>query len=121
MRPELQHVLGQEFPLLYQDVNIECGDGWFDLLKELSKKLYPLMEKSRMTSNEFDVFPYVDHVFEDYGSLRFYMVNPTDDMKNLIYDTEDRSQEICEICGEIGKIDFSKYWLEARCKTCRKP
>ncbi len=119
MTPELQKKLVQEFPLLYEDINLECGNGWYDLIHGLSEKLYPLMIASRMTVNEYDVYPSVAQVKEKYGSLRFYMNVATDEMMDLIFEAEDRSQEICEICGQEGNINHSKYWLEARCKTCR--
>jgi hypothetical protein len=121
MRAQLQHALVKEFPLLYEDSSIECGDGWFYLIRDLSKKLYPLIEKARMTSNEFDIYPTVSQVKEKYGTLRFYMYSSTDEMNDLIYIAEDQSPYICELCGEAGTIDESKCWLECRCKTCRKP
>lgn len=120
MSPEKQAILYHDFPLLFEDVNFECGDGWYELIRELSTKLSPLVEKSRMTCNEYDIYPSVEQVNESYGSLRFCMGNPTDEMQDLIHEAEDHSQDICELCGEEGNIDFSKYWVVTRCKTCSR-
>jgi hypothetical protein len=56
MKAELQEKLFKEFPLLYGDRNkpmaqtcmcwgIATGDGWFDIIYELSSKLEPLIQK----------------------------------------------------------------------------
>lgn len=58
MNKELQDKLFKEFPLLYGDRNkpmthtamcwgLSCDDGWYDLIRDLSSKLEPLIEKIR--------------------------------------------------------------------------
>lgn len=58
MKKELELQLKKEFPNLYSDLygdcrttcmawGFECGDGWFQLLYDLSSKLEPLVKKER--------------------------------------------------------------------------
>ena len=56
MKRELEEQLTKKYPLLYRDIyknprstcmafGCDCGNGWYDLLDELSSKLEPLIEK----------------------------------------------------------------------------
>jgi hypothetical protein len=119
MSPELQKKLVQQFPLLYEDINFEFGDGWYDLILDLSKKIYPLIQECHQTKNEYDVYPTAIQVKEKYGTLHFYMNVTTDAIADLISEAEEASDEICELCGEPGCVDYNVYWLEARCPKCR--
>jgi len=125
MREELEKKLFDEFPLLYNrsestSFGFECGDGWYEIIRELSKKLYPLVEVSHTIPNELDMYPTASQVKEKFGELRFYMNSATDDMYDLINHYEDVSGKVCEVCGSPGGIDYSEKWLSARCFEHRK-
>ena len=58
MKKESQQKLYDEFPLLYENRRssmrescmywgIACGEGWYDILYDLSSKLHPMIEKIR--------------------------------------------------------------------------
>lgn len=54
-----------------------------------------------------------------YGGLRFYMTHGTDEIFELIDEAEDKSYEICELCGEKGKPrDIG--WIWTLCDKCHK-
>lgn len=95
---------------------IECGDGWFDLIDQLSAKLEPLIEEANKL-DEFGV--YVCQVKEKFGTLRFYLSSGTDEMYKLIDDAEERSAKTCELCGADGEI-LGDGWLSCRCENCAK-
>lgn len=127
MKRELDEKLFNDFPLLYDkraDVRsscmafgFECGDGWYQLIRELSEKLYPLVTSYQCIEGE--VAPRVVQVKEKYGTLRFYMDCSTEEMDDIIHEYEDRSCEICETCGKPGELDQNTCWLSTVCEEHR--
>ena len=116
MNEENTEYLYNNFTSLYMDLycpspkysnmffGVEVGDGWFELIKELSAKLNPLGVVA-------------SQVKEKYGTLRFYVYHGTDEAFDLIDEAEDKSATICELCGEPGKL-YSEGWCVTRCKEC---
>ena len=109
MNKDLDNRLTTYFPLLYVDRNgcktktamcygFACGDGWFDLIFELSEKLESIIKKTNYTSSNQ---PKAVQVKQKFGTLRFYMVNETDEMRDLIREAERRSKSICHLCGAV--------------------
>lgn len=129
MKSKLQESLRKDFPLLYEgevgkkgviiSFEFECGDGWYELLKELSKKLYPLIEESRKVPNEFGFYSKATQVKEKFGGLRFYMTTASDEMHDIIDEFEALSTKTCEICGDPGSIDSSRNVLQCLCPKHR--
>lgn len=117
MRFEKQNELRDLFPDLYSTLNwgFECGEGWFELLKDLSHSLTELIHKE---PRDQDLSISATQVKEKYGTLRFYMTCSTADMDKLIEEAEHKSAHICEICGEPGKMN-SGPWYEVRCERCK--
>jgi hypothetical protein len=102
-----------ECPKLYQQgMYFECGPGWADLIYKLSVKIEKILENS--SDNKL---MYATQVKEKYGSLRFYMSSATDEIYDLITDSEDLSGQICENCGEIGEMRGPK-WFNVLCDAC---
>jgi len=118
----------KECPNLYRNgMCFECGEGWYDLIRDLSLKLEDLIVDNPYTSasellptEETGFLPsfYAVQVKEKFGTLRFYMSTETDEMEDLIEKAEFKSESICEICGKTGVLDTSG-WCEVRCATCR--
>jgi hypothetical protein len=76
MKEELEKLLVKTYPCLYRDYGgdmrqtcmhwgFACGDGWFDIINDLSRKINVLM----ITDN---VYVVADQVKEKFGGLRFY-------------------------------------------------
>jgi|SRR5215510_3577356 len=114
---ELQEKLVNHFPKLYKfSKSFDCGNGWFDLIWELSKKLEELIEPwIEEGSNS-----YATQVKEKYGTLRFYMSCETEEMSSLIAESEKKSSETCEVCGNPGTLDGVTYWLATHCEEHRR-
>jgi len=115
MKQELEEKLVKEFPKLYADYKgdprqtcmafgFECGDGWYELIYNLSKVL-----EGKTTAVQ---------VKEKFGGLRFYVTAVTDEIEQAINDAEERSYKICERCGKPGKPD-NFGWIRTLCEECR--
>lgn len=127
MKEELDKKLVESFPNLYADrhasMQVTCmcwgfpGDGWFDLLWELSKKLellillLPEEQRKEMKASQ---------VKEKFGGLRFYMTLYNEDFQALIREAENKSYTICEECGKPGQL-IRAGWLYTSCRDCAKP
>ena len=139
MKIELEKNLVEKYPDLYKDYGgdpkttcmawgFECGDGWYDLIDELS----------------FLVAPYgvvAIQVKEKFGGFRFYYRGPSgmsdedsETVEKIVDEYEERSYHICEICGEPGTLSsefaeckdcqywqgnkYNELWMYVRCTEC---
>lgn len=119
MRKELDEKLCNEFPGLYKERGLSpqqtcmcwgfmCGDGWYDIIYDLSKKI-----------TELDPKCVAIQVKEKFGSLHFYVGETTSEVHDAVNEAELKSTSICEQCGEPGVIG-GKFWLKCLCVKCRE-
>lgn len=114
------------YPKLYKQYNLppeetcmcwgfECGDGWFNIINELSDKIEALNNTPEFEETPIEAV----QVKEKYGSLRFYVdwVTP-ENVYDWIEETEKASETICEACGKNGKIKRIHGWLKCICEDC---
>lgn len=124
MKPELDAKLCEQFPLLYKNRNASrggsnmrfgfcVGDGWFQIIYDLSAKLEPLIQQHDGLNH-----PVASQVKEKFGGLRFYMDNATDEMNKYIAEAEELAGKTCEICGRPGTRGGSG-WIKTKCDECR--
>jgi hypothetical protein len=99
----------------------ECGDGWFNVLKELIEQIRDICVENCINDETDDNFPIVTQVKEKYGSLRFYMNSVNDEISSVIEVAEDKSRETCELCGKAGHMVCNNRWYMVRCDECFKP
>ena len=129
MREELDKKLVKAFPLLYGDRNAPMqstsmccgfpGDGWFDIIWDLSSKLEPLIQKFIDESQDTELYPKASQVKEKFGGLRFYMTCGTDEIYGLIEEAEALSLKTCEVCGKPGEVR-SGGWIHTHCDYCHE-
>jgi hypothetical protein len=126
MKKELDDKLVESFPNLYADRHASMqetcmcwgfpGDGWFDLIFELSKKLelmillLPEEQRKEMKASQ---------VKEKFGGLRFYMTLYNEEFEALIREAQSKSFHICEECGKPGQL-IRAGWLYVSCKEHAK-
>lgn len=104
-----------KYPLLYSHCTyFECGDGWYDIINELSKKIERLLEKTPKEEREQC---YAIQIKEKFGGLRFYMSSMTDEIDNLITEAETLSLKTCELCGKPGELRKGG-WVTVKCEEC---
>lgn len=125
MSPELDEKLCMRFPLLYADRHasmkttcmcwgFECGDGWYELIKNLSLKLERVIESLPADQREHYR---ASQVKEKFGSLRVYLTASTEEMEDCILEAEEESARTCEDCGAPGELR-SGGWLRTLCDSC---
>lgn len=131
MSPELEKNLKEQFPLLYVDLHnstpqtscmfwgIETGDGWYQLIYELSEKLELLIERWVEQNPNAVYIPKATQVKEKYGVLRFYHTIPYEEAEVYINKAEEASAKVCEDCGKEGEMSDGG-WMSVRCEGCRR-
>ncbi len=108
----------EDFPVLYRGVDLpisqnlmafgfECGDGWFDLIYNLSNKI---------AKSNNDVL--ATQVKEKFGTLRFYICGGDDEVYKAIDEAEHKSGETCEECGKPGVLCHTGGWVKTICSKC---
>ncbi len=88
----------------------QIGEGWFDLVRQLDKDIAALAPDY-----------IVDQVKEKFGGLRYYVSNlpvtESQEIYGLISVAEDKSNTICDVCGEPAETAAYDYFVTTRCKN----
>ena len=130
MDPAKDKTLCEKYPNLYRDRHksmhetcmcwgFTCGDGWYDLIDDLSAKLEAEIVKLKENGTATDVLPVAAQVKEKFGGLRIYVDFATEEMYDMIDEAEKKSYTICEECGAEGKVR-SGGWIRTLCDDCDK-
>jgi len=128
MRKDLDEQLCREFPNLYRNRNgsmretcmcwgFDVGEGWFQLIYDLSKKLEAEILKQPEEERQYYC---ASQVKEKYAGLRFYMEGSTNEMEELIQKAEEKSGKTCEICGAPGEVRVHHGWYYTSCEEHEK-
>ena len=92
--------------------DFECGNGWFDLLWQLSAQL----EAALAVLPEAEGGAYAPaNIKEKFGELRFYMTRYTPEMAHAIRWAEGQSIQTCEECGKPGVRLEAEGMIRTRC------
>lgn len=86
---------------------IECGDGWYDLLREAC---YLIQSDKQIQFTQ---------VKEKYGGLRLYFLGGGDFEDGVVAMAERASYMICERCGSRGRPNDGG-WISTLCDSCRR-
>jgi len=115
MKPESQKCLMDMFPCLFRRgpcfsaehdfFQFEIGEGWFNLIWELSIKLHPYFEEHEELE--------IHQIKSKFGGLRFYTGGLPKDiactLAGFIQAAEHESVTICEVCGEEADPERTQY------------
>jgi hypothetical protein len=92
------------FRSMIMDVGyFSVGKGWYGIIKNLIEE-----------SIECGWDKKICQVKEKYGGLRFYINGASEEVHNIIEKYENLSYEICEECGEQGKVRDGS-WVSTLC------
>jgi hypothetical protein len=100
--------LGYCFPM-------ECGDGWYKHIYGLCREIEGYYKEKGADINSLLIY----QIKEKFGGLRFYVGNVIEGTFEIIERYENESEEVCEECGEEGKIRVNYGWLKCLCASCR--
>lgn len=107
--------LHASFPKLFQSrINIECRDGWFDLVNQLCVDISKECEQLGLSVADW---PNAVQIKEKFGCLRFYTSNSTDSVDDLKYIAMNDSMTICEVCGAPGR-HYKEDCYRTLCDSC---
>ncbi len=115
MDTELSTTLKKLFPNVLLEIDyIDCGNGWYNLLKNLCEKIEPILVTLNKSVSSGGQPICAIQIKQKFGTLRFYMSSETPDITKYIKDAEKESAVTCEICGGHGSLT-GKGWLFTRC------
>ena len=85
------------------------GKGWAPLVNRVFDKLETIKGSIKIVQ-----------VKEKWGGLRIYTDYSNKELDKVIYDAEHESLEVCEVCGQSGKLR-GKSWYYTSCDEHIKP
>ena len=98
--------------------DFECGNGWFELLWQLSTHLEAVL----VALPEGERAAYAPtNVKEKLGGLRFYLTTYTPEMERAISRAEGQSIQTCEECGKPGARHQKDGIIRTRCAEHTPP
>ena len=103
----------------------ECGKGWLPLIKEAEQLIADWNEKHPEGSDrehcKGEALRFVQ-VKEKFGTLTIYCNFYPEGFHEKLWELEDRSSKICEMCGETDgtTCKASHGWIYTLCPECRR-
>jgi len=114
MKKELVQQLKERYPLIFSEVGVECGDGWYTIIDRLCSNIQGHINWKPENCSQV----VAEQVKEKFGGLRFYhrggIGNGTID--GLVTMAEAMSEVTCEVCGNLGKRRDGG-WIKTLCDT----
>lgn len=94
----------------------ECGDGWLDLIENLSCVIQWHVDQKQRSDPNYEQVK-VLQCKEKFGSLRFYILGGDEFIDGSIAMAERMSSHICESCGNPGVLNREGWW-RTTCEPC---
>ena len=128
MNPNLEMQLVEKFPWLspnqdldnyspYDGFGIETGDGWYQLIHDMFNEI---AEAYKQGGLEVDIV--LMQMKEKYGQLRTYFEYPDyrmyDIVEAIVNKYELLSEDVCELCGKLGKSRNRRGQRQVLCDGC---
>jgi len=128
MNNQLKNNITSQFPSLFVKANgrdsiryISCGQGWSQIILNLSKKLDGLVRNSGVDEADW---PKVIQIKEKFGKLCYY-VNGDAGIENFhttITEAEALANKCCENCSESDLVETKAWgttsWQKTLCQSC---
>lgn len=119
MKVELKQKLFEDYPNFFEKLDeINCGDGWFDILYTLCRLLKQEENFIKLYKKEnYEDFKF-DQIKEKFSNLTIYSSGGNETIKGAIKMAETVSSFICEDCGNHGKPVRVGGLLRTLCDIC---
>lgn len=121
MTDKLERALAKEFLFMQAAPDtafwygVECGDGWYPLLREMCGEIVSAYERA---GGPVDIV--VEQVKEKYGQLHVYFCAKDSVIEALIRDIveryEDKSARVCEVCSGAGRLRADLGYIRTLCE-----
>ena len=115
-----KHLFEKYKKMFYHVPYVECPQGWFQIIEELTKELVEISKDFRDDSIK------VVEIKEKFGGLRYCVdYDLPSEQITLIEQTirywESKSYKVCSACGsEEDVVRSRKYWEQTLCKNCKQ-
>lgn len=96
-----------------------CGDGWFNILLDLSRMIEADLQAMRGSGVPVDKLPHALQVKEKLGGLRFHMNQLSEAWLERIRGAEADAFKTCELCGQPGTLGVHHGWWATLCPLHR--
>ena len=94
------------------DVELECGDGWHDLIDECLS-----MIQAAPGGDECTIY----QIKEKFGELRVYFYGPpSPQVSSIVRHAEELSHSTCMECGGPGKLVSTHGYVHCACPPCHE-
>jgi hypothetical protein len=123
--------LVKKYPILLETCWPTIGEGWKDLLDGLLSDLREYVKKEveigkvlvkwgeEPDHDNYIVQIRITQIKEKFGSLRVYINSANPDAQDIIWKAEEKSAEICELCGDCDSAKIrGGGWLKTLCDQC---
>jgi hypothetical protein len=116
-----------DFPILYREeleYGFQCGDGWFDIIYELSAKIEGVCFEMKERGIAESQVPRSEQVKEKFGSLTFYWYQNPQTPEALIInqwieEAKELSGNTCTRCSMFKPgIEVVGGFYSPFCKSC---
>jgi hypothetical protein len=88
-----------------------CGDGWYQVIHNLCQELTDFYVSKNSDPSEIEIL----QVKEKFGGLRFYTGGLIGGAHDIIHKHEDKSYEVCDVCGDPAEICIRGNWYRTLC------
>jgi hypothetical protein len=107
MTDEKVDKLIKRFPDIFPEIfNIECDDGWYDLIFNLCRDVQHEVNNSGCSQVE------ARQIKEKFASLRFYYSGGNEVVDAIVNKYEKMSHNVCEISGDKGVLTVKNGWYK---------
>ena len=110
----------QRFPYQFEGRHFSVSRGWLELFEQVCQDVDQALGEDKRN------FRWAE-IKHKYGGLTMYFdmnARGQDDplvraVQKIIFDGSERSETICEVCGEPGTVQEQGFWLDCLCPKHR--